>query len=71
MVLEKPKSEEEAKCEEKCIHIHVVICDTGYLFSEERRDVGLRCKGCGLEWDVQLKSGNRGASIKLRVTGSD
>ena len=52
---------------EECSHIHVVICDTGYYFSKNRRDIGLRCKDCGTEWDVHLQGYSDEATIRPRV----
>lgn len=50
----------------ECDHIGIRICDTGYWFAGKRRDIGLRCEDCGTEWDVQIKQGFAGATIKLR-----
>jgi len=57
----------KSKNEVECTHIGIEICDTGYDTSAERRDIGLRCEDCGLEWDAHFKRGKQGASIGLRL----
>lgn len=49
-----------------CSHISMIQHDSGYYFPESRRDIGLRCEDCGTEWDVQIKQGFGGCTIKLR-----
>ena len=59
---------EELKNEEECIHIGIKICDTGFSTTcEGRRDIGLKCEDCGLEWDVYLMRGKQGVSIEPRL----
>lgn len=67
MTLEEPKKE-KLEDEEECPHFYVVICDVGYsTVCEGRRDIGLKCKDCSLEWDVHLERGKQGASIERRL----
>lgn len=67
MTLEEPKKE-KLEDEEECSHIGIKICDTGYsTICEGRRDIGLKCEDCGLEWNVHFERGKRGASIELRL----
>ena len=48
---------------EECIHIGIKICDTGFGTTEKRRDIGLKCEDCGLEWDAHVWAGKFGVSI--------
>ena len=59
-------SKEQEK-KEDCIHIGIVICDTGFSTTEERRDIGLKCEDCGLEWNTHFYRGKLGASIEPRL----
>ena len=65
-----PKKEEK----EECIHIAAndKIIDSGMSFYRgNRRDLGLGCEDCGLEWDVHLYPGSSKATIRLRQPGTE
>ena len=57
----------EQENKEECIHIGIKICDTGFSTTEVRRDIGLVCEDCGLEWDAHFRMGKLGASIEPRL----
>jgi hypothetical protein len=69
MALREPENEEEySQNEEECRHIGIKICDTGYSTTcEGRREIGLKCEGCGLEWDAYFERGKLGVSIEPRL----